>query len=104
MYAIRSYYALGAKFVFGHSGKIDKAALESEGFSSILIATGSPVPRELPLEGSGVRVVDALEFLAAAHEGSKEFDGFRSVAVVGGGNTAMDAARVASRLPSYNFV
>ncbi|HPE88154.1 MAG TPA: putative selenate reductase subunit YgfK [Spirochaetales bacterium] len=91
--------ALGAKFVFGHSGKIDRAALESEGFSSILIATGSPVPRELPLEGSGVRVVDALEFLAAAHEGSKEFDGFRSVAVVGGGNTAMDAARVASRLP-----
>lgn len=91
--------ALGAKFVFGHSGKIDRAALESEGFSSILIATGSPVPRELPLEGSGVRVVDALEFLAAAHEGAKEFDGFRSVAVVGGGNTAMDAARVASRLP-----
>lgn len=91
--------ALGVTFVFGHSGTIDRMGLAAEGFDSIVIATGSPVPRELPLDGSGVRVVDALDFLAAAHDGSKEFDSFHSVAVVGGGNTAMDAARVAARLP-----
>ena len=90
---------LGARFVFNHSGTINAAALKNEGFTSIVLATGAPVPRELPLEGSGIRVVDALEFLAAAHQSKGEFDGYRSIVVAGGGNTAMDAARVAARLP-----
>ncbi len=91
--------ALGAEFRFGHSGKVDIASLKKDGYDSIIIATGSPVPRELALEGSGIRVADALEFLGAAHEGKGEYNGFKAVIVTGGGNTAMDAARVAARLP-----
>jgi putative selenate reductase len=68
-----------------------------------VVATGAPVPRELPLAGSGIKVVDALEFLESAHHGSGYFapgaPALRSVVVAGGGNTAMDASRVASRLP-----
>ncbi|MBN2875557.1 MAG: FAD-dependent oxidoreductase, partial [Spirochaetales bacterium] len=91
--------SLGVEFRFGQSGRIDRAQLESDGFTSFVVATGAPVPRDLPLEGSGLRVVDALEFLGAAHAGSGEFDGYHAIVVTGGGNTAMDAARVAARLP-----
>ncbi len=91
---------LGAEFRFGHTADIDPDQLQKEGYTSVVVATGAPVPRALPLTGSGIRVVDALEFLAAAHAGSGEFDGCRNVVVTGGGNTAMDAARVAVRLAS----
>lgn len=96
---IKRIEELGARFVFNHSGALDPQALGREGYTSIVLATGAPVPRELPIEGTGIRVVDALEFLAAAHEGKGEFDGYRAIVVAGGGNTAMDAARVAARLP-----
>jgi putative selenate reductase len=91
--------SLGVEFRFGHSGSIDQASLAADGFDSFVIATGAPVPRKLPMEGTGIRVVDALEFLSAAHENSSEYNACQAVVVTGGGNTAMDAARVASRLP-----
>ena len=94
--------ALGAEFSLGRPGVVDRDALSRDGFTAMVVATGAPVPRELPLEGSGIRVVDALEFLAAAHDGASDsggFDGYKAVVVTGGGNTAMDAARVAARLP-----
>ncbi|MHB8078094.1 MAG: putative selenate reductase subunit YgfK [Candidatus Krumholzibacteriia bacterium] len=91
--------ALGAEFVFGHSGAIDVAALRQAGYTAIVVATGAPVPRPLPLAGAGLRVVDALEFLGAAHAFKGGFDGHKAIVVTGGGNTAMDAARVAARLP-----
>lgn len=91
--------ALGAKFHFGYKNLIDPEALKKAGFDSVVIATGSPIPRELELEGSGIRVVDALDFLEAAHSERSDFDGYTSIVVTGGGNTAMDASRVAARLP-----
>ncbi len=91
--------AMGAEFRFGWSGTIDIAALKAEGFSSFVLATGAPVPRAMTLGGSGIKSLDALEFLQAAHEKSSLFDHARNVVVAGGGNTAMDAARVAARLP-----
>jgi len=91
--------SLGAEFRFGNSGSVDKKALAADGFDSIVIAAGAPVPRTLPLEGTGIRVVDALEFLSAAHENSSEYNACQAVVITGGGNTAMDAARVAARLP-----
>ena len=96
--------ALGAEFRFGWDGGIDLDALKQDGYTSFVVATGAPVPRALDLKGAGIPVVDALEFLEAAHVSARggkpgPWDGVRAVAVVGGGNTAMDAARVAARLP-----
>jgi len=91
--------SMGARFSFGWSGKIDFAKLRSGGFTSFVLATGAPVPRELPLSGGGIPVVDALAFLEAAQSGSGAYDFARAVVVAGGGNTAMDASRVAARLP-----
>lgn len=99
---------LGAEFSFGWSGSIDQAALKAAGYTSIVVATGAPVARQLPLAGSGIPVLDALDFLESAHHGTGYFapgaTTLRSVVVAGGGNTAMDAARVAVRLPGQPAV
>lgn len=96
--------ALGAQFVCGWDGKIDLAALKAQGYTSFVIATGAPSPRELPLKGEEIEIVDALEFLEEAHRAVREkrdsrYAGAKAIVVAGGGNTAMDASRVAARLP-----
>jgi putative selenate reductase len=94
---------IGAEFRF--NAKIESVeALKAQGFTAIFVGTGAPVPRELPLSGTGVKTIDALAFLEAcsAAEASgapNPFAGVKRVVVAGGGNTAMDAVRVASRIP-----
>jgi putative selenate reductase len=80
------------------------APLTAEGFTDLFVGTGAPVPRELPLSGSGVRVVDALEFLAATASDPDAYSGVGRVVVAGGGNTAMDAVRAATRLSGVREV
>ncbi|MDP3176799.1 MAG: NAD(P)-binding protein, partial [Spirochaetaceae bacterium] len=55
--------ALGVEFRFGTPvAGLDELA--SQGFASVFACVGASVPREMPLEGSGVRIVDALSFLS----------------------------------------
>lgn len=95
--------ALGAEFRFGFRAK-DLSSLKAEGFTAVFLAAGAPAARELRLEGEGVRVVDALAFLEATSAGPGEFAAYRRVVVAGGGNTAMDAVRAATRLPAIESV
>ncbi len=100
--------SLGAEFRFKATIKSTEE-LKSQGFTAFFVGSGAPVPRDLPLSGSGVRVVDALEFLEAVSATelsgvSNPFAGVRHVVVAGGGNTAMDAVRVASRIPGVQTV
>ncbi|MGN6301132.1 MAG: FAD-dependent oxidoreductase, partial [Angustibacter sp.] len=53
--------------------------------------------------GDAARIVDAVSFLRSVSEGERPVIG-RRVAVYGGGNTAMDAARVARRLGAQDAV
>jgi putative selenate reductase len=94
---------LGVRFRFGEAVS-DPARLRAEGFTSFFLAVGAPAPRPLPLAGEGVRVVDALEFLAATRKDPDGFKEARNILVVGGGNTAMDAVRQATRLPKAGKV
>ncbi len=95
--------SLGAEFRFGT--RIESfATLAREGFDRVFLATGAPVARELPLTGTGVRVVDALTFLEGTAAGPGAFAGYRRIVVAGGGNTAMDAARAAARLTNVESV
>jgi glutamate synthase (NADPH/NADH) small chain len=76
---------------------------------AVLIATGVYAPREIEIEGSALgRVVPALDYLIASNrkglgDAVKEFDSGllnadgKHVAVIGGGDTAMDCVRTAMR-------
>jgi 2-oxoacid:acceptor oxidoreductase gamma subunit (pyruvate/2-ketoisovalerate family) len=79
---------------------IDRAALEdlSRDYAAVFVATGLQERRSLELHGDSSGIVgQSLEFLAAARDGGPDLTG-QTIAVVGGGNTAIDAARTALRL------
>ncbi len=79
-------------------------ALRREGYRAVFISTGAPLGRRLGIPGEElVGVVDALEFLRNVKSGSvSQLQG--TVAVIGGGNSAMDAARTARRLGADQVV
>jgi 2-oxoacid:acceptor oxidoreductase gamma subunit (pyruvate/2-ketoisovalerate family) len=80
--------------------KIDRAALLylARRYDAVLVATGLQKQRELRLGLNGTRaVVQGIDFLDHVHRGDVRVDG-EDVIVIGGGNTAMDAARSALRL------
>jgi len=71
--------------------------LRAEGFGQIIIATGAWMPGALELESG--RATSALEFLERLKRDPQSVNKFigENVSVIGGGNTAMDAARAAVR-------
>jgi NADPH-dependent glutamate synthase beta subunit-like oxidoreductase len=89
---------LGVTFTCGHR-VTDLAAERAEGgFDAVFVAVGAHLSKrvDIPAREAG-RIVDALSFLREVASGGRPAIG-RRVAVYGGGNTAMDAARVAKRL------
>ncbi len=89
---------MGVKFVVNH--KITDVAKEKAdgGFDAIFVAVGAHLSRrvDIPARDAG-KVYDALSFLKDVEDGNAPLLG-RRVAIYGGGNTAMDAARTAKRL------
>ncbi len=84
-----------------------KELLEKEGFSAIFIGTGAGLPYFLGVPGEDLNgVYSANEFLTRANlmkaylfpEYATPIKVGEKVAVIGGGNVAMDSARVALRL------
>ena len=73
-------------------------ALLRKGFNAVFVAVGMQKGLQLGIPGEDdPAVVDCLELLAAVNAGRPLPTGER-VAVIGGGNSAMDAARTARRL------
>ena len=72
--------------------------LKKDGFEAIFIAVGLQLSRRIEMEGSQSKdVFWGVDFLMDVNQG-KEFYLKEKVLVVGGGNVAVDAARVAKRL------
>lgn len=71
---------------------------EAGGFDAVFIAIGAHISKkvDIPARDAG-QILDALTFLKDTEMGQAPKLG-RRVAIYGGGNTAMDAARVAKRL------
>jgi NADPH-dependent glutamate synthase beta subunit-like oxidoreductase len=90
--------ALGVHLETGTEvGDLD-ALLEHDEFDAVLLAVGARLARRAYLPaGSASHVLDALSLLRATAEEEPPLLG-RRVAVYGGGNTALDAARTAKRL------
>ena len=100
---------LGVKFetnvVIGKSTTIDQL-MEEEGFEAVFIGSGAGLPMFMGIPGENANgVFSANEYLTRSNL-MKAFDDAydtpiiagKKVAVVGGGNVAMDAARTALRL------
>ena len=104
---------LGVKFetnvVIGKSTTIDQL-IEDEGFEAVFIGSGAGLPMFMGIPGENASgVFSANEYLTRSNL-MKAFDDSydtpiaagKKVAVVGGGNVAMDAARTAKRLGAKN--
>ncbi|MBN2621610.1 NADH-quinone oxidoreductase subunit NuoF, partial [candidate division WOR-3 bacterium] len=78
--------------------------LFDDGFKAVYLAMGAHESIKLAIPNESAQgVIPAMTFLKSIHLGKKIPVG-RSVAVVGGGNSAVDAARVAHRLPGVDKV
>ncbi len=90
--------ALGVRLTSDHRVEDLAAERDQGGFDAVFVAVGAHLSKrvDIPARDAG-RIVDAVSFLRGVASGEKPVVG-RRVAVYGGGNTAMDAARVARRL------
>ncbi|MDX1674610.1 MAG: FAD-dependent oxidoreductase, partial [Longimicrobiales bacterium] len=101
---IERYAALGIEFRLGVRLEGDLARRELEPYDAVFLATGAHRNRPLGIPGEdGPGVLAGLDFLKAVNRGERPDIGHR-VAVIGGGNTAMDCARTALRLGSEPVV
>jgi heterodisulfide reductase subunit A len=74
------------------------AELKKEGYKAVFLATGASLSSKLRVSGEDAKGVHhALDFLDKFNQGEKITLG-ENVAVIGGGNAAIDAARSAKRL------
>ena len=95
--------ALGVELRLEHPVTDLEAELE-DGYDAAFLAVGAQLGKRAYLPaGSAARVVDAVQMLHGVEEGELPLLG-RRVAVYGGGNTAMDAARTARRLGAEDAI
>jgi len=79
-------------------GKRTIARLLEEGYDAVLLAVGAQRNRRMGIEGEDLEgVLGGIDFLAEVASGKRPSLG-KEVIVVGGGDTAIDAARTALRL------
>ena len=88
-------------------GSPDKAisGLLEEGYKAVFIAVGAQRGRklEVPGEEGTEGVMDCLDFLKNVSAGDLKSPG-KTVAIIGGGNSAVDAARTAKRLTDDVYI
>jgi heterodisulfide reductase subunit A-like polyferredoxin len=95
---IKNVTALGVEIRTGERVEnVDE--LRKQGFNALLMACGATLDRTLDVAGEDLEgVISALEFLEAVNRGEAPDLAGKRVLVIGGGNVAIDSARVARRL------
>ena len=90
--------AMGVGFTMGTRVEDVASAMQSGGFDACFVAIGTHDGNHLDIPAAdGKQMIDAISLFEHVERGMAPELG-RVVAVIGGGNTAMDAARVAKRL------
>ena len=115
MHEINNVVKLGVKLetnvIVGKTVTIDEL-IEKENFKAVFVGSGAGLPKFMNIPGENLNgVISANEFLTRnnlmkAYENNYDTPiiSGKKVAVVGGGNVAMDAARTAARLGSQVYV
>ena len=95
---IRRIEAMGVHILLNHKVQNLLAEKQEGEFDAVFVAIGAHLSKriDIPARDAG-KMLDAVSFLADVEKGQAPKLG-RRVAIYGGGNTAMDAARVAKRL------
>jgi glutamate synthase (NADPH/NADH) small chain len=112
---IENVKSLGVKIetdvVIGKSTTIDEL-MEEEGFEAVFIGSGAGLPKFMGIPGENANGVFSANEYLTRNNLMKAFDNNydtpiiagKKVAVVGGGNVAMDAARTALRLGAEVYI
>jgi putative selenate reductase len=90
--------AHGVKIEYGCDPHLSVEKLQAKGFRYVLVGTGTDKNSGVKLGGDNQNVHKSLQFLREFNRGA-ELNLGKRVAVVGAGNTAMDCARAALRVP-----
>ena len=95
---IRRIQEMGVRITLNHRVEDVLKEKRDGGFDAVFIAVGAHISKkiDIPTRVAG-KILDAVSLLSTAQSGQPLKIG-RRVAVYGGGNTAMDAARTAKRL------
>lgn len=95
---IRRITDMGVEIQCNHKVEESPESLLNAGYSAVYVACGFSRDAKLAIDGADTPgVIGALDFLNQQANGEKTELG-EHVVVIGGGNTAMDAARTAQRL------
>ncbi|MGL5993259.1 MAG: FAD-dependent oxidoreductase, partial [Aeromonas sobria] len=95
--------AHGVKFEFGCDPALTVDKLHGQGFTYVFVGIGADKNGGMRLEGGHDRVYKSFNFLRSFNQG-KPLPLGRHVAVIGAGNTAMDCARAALKVPGVSDV
>lgn len=95
---------MGVKLELGVAPDFSVEELKQRGFDYIYLAIGAGKFLPLDIEGERDKVQSAYQFLAQFVEDPSRLNLGRNVAVIGGGNTAMDTARAATRVAGVEKV
>ncbi len=98
----------GVNFQLGENENFSVEKLKDDGFKYIHLAIGAGNSRELSLEKNDSKIYNSIEFLEEfnAHltKGAMKLALGKNIAIIGGGNSAMDSARAAKKIPGVENV
>ncbi len=95
---------MGAKFELGVDSNFNIEQLKEQGYKYIVLAIGAGKSSDHGIGGDVHKVKSAISFLGKFKENASDVSLGKNVAIIGGGNTAMDAARAAKRVAGVENV
>ena len=93
----------GVEFQYNCDSNFKISKLMKAGYDYFYIAIGAGISQELKLNDTGENILDAIGFLQAFNKKMSKGLG-KQIAVIGGGNSAIDAARAAKRVSGVETV